>query len=228
MWASAVVLRGNRVILRPLEAADAPALVAAAADGALWNLNVTVVPDAGSVSGYIATALDGRAKGTVLAFAITLADSGTVVGSTRYWKMDRGNRKLEIGHSWLSQSWQRSYVNTEAKYLLLRYAFEVLGCVRVQFTTDELNERSRAAIIRLGAVEEGIIRHERIMPDGRKRNSARYSIIDAEWPRVRQLLEGKLQSMNVVPAFTFYADTPPGQALACAAAARINQPDNPA
>jgi len=206
VWASAVVLRGNRVILRPLEAADAPALVAAAADGALWNLNVTVVPDAGSVSGYIATALDGRAKGTVLAFAITLADSGTVVGSTRYWKMDRGNRKLEIGHSWLSQSWQRSYVNTEAKYLLLRYAFEVLGCVRVQFTTDELNERSRAAILRLGAVEEGIIRHERIMPDGRKRNSARYSIIDAEWPQVRQMLEGKLQSMKVAPAFSFSAE----------------------
>ena len=228
MWASSYSLRGSRVVLRPLQAGDAAALVAAAADGALWNLQVTVVPDADSVSDYIAAALEGQAGGKTRPFAITLSEGGAVVGSTRFWKMDPKNRTLEIGHTWISKSWQRSYVNTEAKYLMLRFAFEVLGCVRVQFTTDELNARSRAAIFRLGAVEEGIIRHERIMPDGRKRNSARFSIIDPEWPQVRQLLEGKLQSMNVVPAFTFYADTPPGQALACAAAARINQPDNPA
>ena len=209
MWTSSYSLQGSRVVLRPLDATDAPALVAAAADGALWNLKVTVVPDANSVSAYIASALAGQAGGSVRPFAITLADSGTVIGSTRFWKMDRQNRSLEIGHTWISGSWQRSHVNTETKYLMLRFAFEVLGCVRVQFTTDELNERSRAAILRLGAVEEGIIRHERIMPDGRKRNSARYSIIDPEWPRVRRLLEEKLQAMNVVPVFTVHTDSPP-------------------
>lgn len=203
MWASSISLRGNRIVLRPLEAADAPALATAAADGALWNLNVTVVPDTNSVSAYIAAALHGLGSDTTHPFVIALGDSGKVVGSTRFWRMDPKNRSLEIGHTWISASWQRSYVNTEAKYLLLRYAFEILGCIRVQFTTDELNERSRAAIRRLGAVEEGIIRHERIMPDGRKRNSARFSIIDLDWPHVRQLLEGKLQSMKIAPAFSF-------------------------
>jgi len=115
-----------------------------------------------------------------------------VVGSTRFWKIDRGNRKLEIGHTGLSASVQRSGVNTEAKFLLLRHAFEVVDCVRVQFTTDELNHKSRAAILRIGAKQEGIVRHERIMPDGRKRNSVRFSIIDAEWPEVRAGLEQKM------------------------------------
>jgi len=92
----------------------------------------------------------------------------------------------------LAQSTQKSAINTEAKLLLLTYAFEVLDCVRVQFTTDELNEKSRAAILRLGAVQEGIVRHERIMPDGRKRNSVRFSIIDSEWPQVKANLQAKL------------------------------------
>src|SRR5476649_2329770 len=99
---------------------------------------------------------------------------------------------MEIGHSWLSASVQRSGVNTEAKYLLLTYAFEVMDAVRVQFTTDELNQKSRAAILRLGAIQEGIVRHERIMPDGRKRNSVRFSIIDTEWGEVTAGLESKL------------------------------------
>ena len=189
--------------LRPLAETDADALIVAAADGGLWNLAVTVVPDAGSVTAYIAKALEGRTDGTALPFVITLETSGKVIGSTRFWKMDQANRKLEIGHTWISQSWQRSYVNTEAKYLMLRYAFDVLGCVRVQLTTDALNERSRAAILRIGATEEGIIRHERIMPDGRRRNSARYSIIDTEWPQVRQMLEEKLQTGGGPPAFAF-------------------------
>jgi N-acetyltransferase len=117
-----------------------------------------------------------------------------VIGSTRFWKLDRANRKLEIGHTWLSASMQRSAANTEAKCLLLTYAFDTLQCVRVQFTTDELNEKSRAAILRIGAKQEGIVRHERIMPDGRKRNSVRFSIIDDEWPDVRANLEARLKS----------------------------------
>lgn len=190
-------------MLRPLEETDANALVAAAADGALWNLTVTIVPEANSVAAYITKAREGRTSGSGQPFAITLGNDGKVIGSTRFWKMDEANRKLEIGHTWISGSWQRSYVNTEAKYLMLRYAFEVLDCVRVQLTTDALNERSRAAILRLGATEEGIIRHERIMPDGRKRNSVRYSIIDTEWPRVRRMLEEKLQTDEGAPLFSF-------------------------
>lgn len=185
-------LLGPRIRLRPLFAADSAALVEAAADGELWNLPFTVVPSAETVDEYIHTALTGRAGGTVLPFVIEVYDTNRVVGSTRLWKIDRQNKKLEIGHTWLSASWQRTFVNTEAKYLLLRYAFESLGCVRVQFTTDEINVKSREAILRLGATQEGIIRHERIMPDGRKRNSVRFSIIDDEWPRVRQRLEKRL------------------------------------
>lgn len=185
-------LQGQRIVLRPLQYSDADALVRAAADGELWDLTVTVVPSASTVDSYLKKALDGRDAGTVLPFAITLKDSGEVIGSTRFWKIDPLNRKLEIGSSWISASWQKSFVNTEAKYLMLRHAFEELDCVRVQFTTDENNQKSRQAILRLGAQQEGIVRHERIMPDGRKRNSVRFSIIDDEWPQVRLHLEQKL------------------------------------
>ncbi|WP_285373641.1 GNAT family protein [Pseudomonas sp. lyk4-TYG-107] len=185
-------LQGPRILLRPLQYSDADALLRAAADGELWNLTVTVVPSASTIDSYLKKALDGRDAGTVMPFVIVLKDSGEVIGSTRFWKIDPLNRKLEIGSSWISARWQKSFVNTEAKYLMLRHAFEVLDCVRVQFTTDENNQKSRNAILRLGAQQEGIVRHERIMPDGRKRNSVRFSIIDDEWPQVRQVLDQKL------------------------------------
>lgn len=188
-----LTLTGTTVELQPLQPQHASALLDAAADGELWNLKVTNVPGPATVDQYIDTALRGRDAGTVIPFTIVRRDSGQVVGSTRFWKVDRVNRKLEIGHTWLAQSTQKSSINTEAKLLLLTYAFEVLDCVRVQFTTDELNEKSRAAILRLGAVQEGIVRHERIMPDGRKRNSVRFSIIDSEWPQVKAHLLAKLQ-----------------------------------
>lgn len=185
-------LQGSLVTLRPLSVADAPALIAAAADGALWTLPFTVVPSADTVQAYIDKALRGQAEGTVMPFAVTLTADQRLIGSTRFWKMDRENRKLEIGHTWYSHTWQRTAANTESKLLLLRYAFEQLHCVRVQFTTDVLNERSQAAILRIGAVQEGIIRNERIMPNGRKRSSVRYSIIDDDWPEVRARLERRL------------------------------------
>ncbi|MEC4596970.1 GNAT family protein [Burkholderia vietnamiensis] len=185
-------LTGEHIVLRPLAVSDRQALLDAAADGELWNLKVTVVPDERTVDAYLDTALQGRAAGTVMPFAIVERASGRVIGSTRFWKIDRNNRKLEIGHTWLSASAQRTRANTEAKGLLLAYAFDTLQCVRVQFTTDELNEKSRAAILRLGAKQEGIVRHERIMPDGRKRNSVRFSIIDDEWPAIRDRLKAKL------------------------------------
>lgn len=185
-------LTGSHVVLRPLHAGDAAGLEAAAADGELWNLHFTVIPRPGAADAYIASALRARDTGSVMPFAIVRRDDGVVVGTTRYWKIDTVNRKLEIGHTWLAQSAQRTAINTEAKYLLLAHAFEVLSCVRVQFQTDELNLRSRAAIERLGARQEGILRHERIMPDGRKRNSVRFSIVDDEWAAVKAGLERRL------------------------------------
>lgn len=187
-----ITLQGQGIVLRPLQYSDADALLHAAADGELWNLTVTVVPSASTVDSYLKKALDGREAGTVMPFAIVLKETGEVIGSTRFWKIDPLNRKLEIGSSWISARFQKTFVNTEAKYLMLRHAFEVLDCVRVQFTTDENNQKSRNAILRLGAQQEGIVRHERIMPDGRKRNSVRFSIIDDEWPEVRLNLEQKL------------------------------------
>ncbi|CAD6520977.1 hypothetical protein LMG28727_01510 [Paraburkholderia kirstenboschensis] len=185
-------LTGETVELRPLERDHVEALLDAAADGQLWNLKLTVVPGPDTIGGYIDTALAGRDAGTVMPFVIVRRDTGTVIGSTRFWKIDRANRKLEIGHTWLRASAQRSAANTEAKYLLLRHAFEAMQCVRVQFTTDELNDKSRAAILRIGAKQEGVVRHERIMPDGRKRNSVRYSIIDDEWAQVKAMLQIRL------------------------------------
>jgi len=187
-------LAGPRILLRPLLASDAPALVDAAADGELWNLPFTVVPSAATVDAYLRTALDGRAVGTVMPFATVIRDTGRVIGSTRFWKIDRNNRKLEIGSTWIAASWQKTFVNPEAKYLMLRPAFEDMACVRVQLTTDEINAKSRAAILRLGAKQEGIVRNERIMPDGRKRNSVRFSIIDDEWPQVKARLEERLRA----------------------------------
>ncbi|WP_454904230.1 GNAT family N-acetyltransferase [Variovorax gossypii] len=187
-------LAGPRILLRPLLASDAAALVDAAADGELWNLPFTVVPSAETVDAYVGNALDGRTAGTVMPFATVVRETGRVIGSTRFWKIDRINRKLEIGSTWISASWQKTFVNTEAKLLMLRHAFEELQCVRVQFTTDEINAKSRAAILRLGAKQEGIVRHERIMPDGRKRNSVRFSIIDDEWPEVKARLEARFHA----------------------------------
>jgi RimJ/RimL family protein N-acetyltransferase len=190
-------LEGHRISLRPLQLSDATALLNAAQDGELWNLTVTVVPSPTTIDGYLKKALDGRDAGTVLPFVIVLNETGKVIGSTRFWKIDRLNRKLEIGSSWISARWQKTFVNTEAKYLMLRHAFDVLDCVRVQFTTDENNQKSRHAILRLGAQQEGIVRHERIMPDGRKRNSVRFSIIDDEWASVRSNLEQKMTEYSL-------------------------------
>lgn len=186
------MLAGRLVELRPLTADHRGALLEAAADGQLWNMTLTRVPGEKTVDDYLAVALADRAAGKAMPFLLVERSDGRPIGSTRYWKMDAANRKLEIGHTWLAQSFQRSGANTEAKFLLLRHAFEEMACVRVQFTTDVLNERSRAAILRIGATQEGILRHERIMPDGRKRDSVRFSIIDDEWPRVKAALLEKM------------------------------------
>jgi RimJ/RimL family protein N-acetyltransferase len=185
-----VTLTGLRVTLRPMERSDRDDLLRAAADGELWNLPVTSVPSPDTVDAWIDRAIAGRDAGTMLPYVTVVGDE--IVGSTRFWKLDRQNRTVEIGHSWIAQSWQRSFVNTEAKLLMLSYAFDDLGMNRVQLQTDVLNERSRAAILRLGAVEEGVLRKERIMWDGRARDTVVFSIIDDDWPSVRQKLKAAL------------------------------------
>jgi N-acetyltransferase len=183
-------LTGTRVALRPLERSDRDGLVRAAADGELWAMRVTSVPSEETVDAWIERAIAGREAGTMLPYVTVVGDE--IVGSTRFWKLDRQNRTVEIGHTWIAKSWQRSFVNTEAKLLMLAYAFDELGLNRVQFMTHAHNERSRAAILRLGAVEEGLLRKERIMSDGHVRDSIVFSIIDDDWPSVRAKLEGAL------------------------------------
>ena len=189
-------IQGPNVTLRLLKKNDRIPLIKAASDGELWNLSFTFVPNEQTIDEYINMALNGYVKGTILPFIIELNVDKHIVGTTRFWKIDDKNRSLEIGHTWISASWQRTFVNTEIKYLMLKHAFEKLKCIRVQFTTDEINDKSRAAILRLGAKEEGIIRYERIMPNGRKRNSVRYSIIEDEWPMVKDRFLLKLNSTN--------------------------------
>jgi RimJ/RimL family protein N-acetyltransferase len=195
MALSPVVLEGQHVRLVPLSPAHEESLVAAAADGELWNSAFTLVPTGDTMAAYIAAALEAQARGQELPFVIIRKSSGEdhVVGSTRFYLIDRENRHLEIGYTWLAASAQRTRVNTEAKLLLLTHAFESLRCIRVALITDVLNQQSRTAILRLGAKQEGILRNHLIMPDGRYRDSIYFSIVEAEWPQVKAGLEARLE-----------------------------------
>jgi len=185
-------LEGQHVRLEPLSLGHKDALIAAAADGELWNSTVTNVPASDTMVAYIAAALDAQAQGRELPFVIIRKSSGQVVGSTRFYLIDSENRSVEIGYTWLAASAQRSAVNTETKLLLLQHAFEEWRCIRVSLITDVLNQQSRAAILRLGAKQEGILRNHIIMPDGRYRDSVCFSIIEAEWPEVKARLVARL------------------------------------
>jgi len=144
------------------------------------------------MSAYIATALDEQSRGVSLPFALIEKAVGRAIGSTRYGNIDRAHRRVEIGWTWLAPAWQRTAANTEAKYLLLKHAFETLGCIRVELKTDSLNERSRAAILRIGAREEGTFRNHIITASGRIRHTVYFSILDSEWPDVKSRLQSRL------------------------------------
>lgn len=188
-----ITLNGEHVRLEPLTMAHAGALVAAAADGELWNTDVTIIPSAQTVHDYIQFALDGLAQGTQLAFVI-INPAGGVVGTTRFYEIRSNDRAVAIGYTWLARSAQRTPINTEAKLLLLKYAFEEWKCLRVELITDVLNVQSQAAIMRLGAKQEGVLRKHLILPSGRIRDSVVFSIVDDEWPTVKADLLAKLQS----------------------------------
>jgi N-acetyltransferase len=193
MEISPITLEGQHVRLEPLSMAHEESLVAAAADGELWNSTVTIVPSDRTMAAYIATALKAQSQGHELPFVIIRKSSGQVVGTTRFYEIERNERRGAIGYTWLAASAQRTEVNTEAKLLLLTYAFEGARFIRVELITDVLNQQSRAAILRLGAKQEGVLRNHMAMPDGRYRDSVCFSIIESEWPEAKARLEAKLR-----------------------------------
>ena len=192
MEISAVTLEGQYVRLEPLAPVQKESLIAAASDGELWNSMVTIVPSRETMSSYIESALHGQFQGRELPFVVISKPLGRLVGTTRFYNIEREHRTVAIGYTWLSASAQRTPVNTETKLLLLTHAFEHWRCIRVELVTDVLNEQSRKAILRLGAKQEGVLRNHMLMPNGRIRDSACFSIIALEWPDVRVRLLSKL------------------------------------
>jgi len=188
-----VVLEGRHVRLEPLSIGHHDGLCDVGLEDALWRWIPKPVRSRDNMLEYIRTALQWQTDGTALPFATVEQSSGRAIGSTRYMNIDQPNRRVEIGATWIGQPWQRSAVNTEAKYLMLCHAFEKLDCIRVELKTDELNEQSRNAILRIGAKQEGIFRHHVICADGRLRNSVYFSILATEWPEVKKALEEKLR-----------------------------------
>lgn len=188
-----VTLAGRHVRLEPLAQSHYEALSAASADPALFRYYPVDYAGATGMKAFFADALSSRDKGTALPFAIVALGEGTAIGSTRFGNIVREHRRAEIGWTWLAPRHQRSGINTEMKYLMLRHAFEALGLMRVEFKTDSLNEKSRAALLRIGATEEGTFRNHMLMPGGRIRHSVYYSVTSDDWPRVKQHLERLMQ-----------------------------------
>lgn len=196
MVVAPIVLEGQHVRLEPLREDHLTGLAAVGLDPELWRWIPTPVRTVEEMAVYIATALREQEQGASLPFALVERLTGRLMGSTRYGNIDRTNRHVEIGWTWVAPEWQRTAINTEAKYLLLKHAFETLNCIRVELKTDSLNERSRAAILRLGAREEGIFRNHMITASGRIRHTVYFSIVDSEWPDVKARLEARLNSEN--------------------------------
>ena len=185
-------LEGHGVRLEPLTAAHAPDLAAAVADGRLWELWYTAVPEPAKVDAYVATALAGQQAGHMLPWAVRELTTNRVVGSTRYHDIVPAVDRVEIGYTWYGKSWQRTHVNTACKLLLLAHAFDSLGCQVVGLRTDNFNFASQRAIAALGAHKDGVIRHHQARRDGTARDSVMFSILRAEWPDVKRHLEVRL------------------------------------
>ncbi|AXQ29012.1 N-acetyltransferase [Solimonas sp. K1W22B-7] len=187
-----VTLAGRHVRLEPLGLQHIDALAEAGTDPAIWTWYPQSAQGPERTRAWVQQALDWQANGLVLPFAQIDAASGRVIGSTRFAAIEAAHRRAEIGWTWLTPAFQRTAVNTESKYLMLRHAFETLGLIRVEFKTDSGNQASRRALARIGATEEGIFRNHMIMESGRLRHSVYFSIIDSDWPAVKAGLERKL------------------------------------
>ena len=191
-WTRSPVLQGERVRLEPLDARHVPGLLEAAADPATWTWLFGRLDNETALRAWLADALRARDAGAEMPFATLDTKTGRVVGSTRYLAIVPAHRRLEIGWTWLTPATWGTGINVEAKLLLLTHAFDELGAMRVELKTDARNERSRAAILALGAQFEGVFRKHMRMPDGRIRDSAWYAITDDDWPAVRSRLEARL------------------------------------
>jgi N-acetyltransferase len=195
-----ITLSGKLVRLEPLSRAHVEGLSGVGLDPELWRWNprapLTTREDMAS---YVDQALAQQASGCALPFATIERASGRVVGSTRFHSFEPSQPRIEIGYTWIAPPCQRTGINTEAKYLMLRHAFEALGCIRVELKTDALNARSRAAILRIGATEEGTLRHHMVTVSGRLRDSVYFGIIAPEWPAVRARLEDRLREVRERP-----------------------------
>lgn len=187
-----VTLHGRVIRLEPLSMDHFEGLTEIGLDPELWRWIGFPVRTRDDLRRYIEDGLRDRDAGRAMPFATVVAADGRPIGSTRYGNVDLFNRRVEIGWTWVARPWQRSAVNTEAKLLLLEHAFEVLGCNRVEFKTDSLNEQSRNALRGIGAVEEGILRNHMVTESGRLRHSVYYSVIVSEWPAVREGLKARL------------------------------------
>ncbi|GAB4458952.1 MAG: GNAT family protein [Anaerolineales bacterium] len=192
-WVSPVTLTGKYVRLEPMTEAHIPALAEIGVGQSFWDFMLYGRMDTeADMANWVRDILSRAAKGTDLPFVAVHLASGRAAGATRYLNITPEHRGLEIGGTWYGLEFQRTAVNTECKYLLLKHAFETLGCIRVQLKTDLRNERSQKAIERIGAVKEGVLRNHMILPDGRIRHSVFYSILDSEWAGVKERLERML------------------------------------
>ena len=193
LWKTPVTLMGKVVRLEPLSEAHIPALALAGQDESIWKYMLYAAPTSEeSMAAWVRDMLGRQQAGTDLPFAVIHRSSGHAAGATRYLEMRPAHKGLEIGGTWYAPEFQRTAVNTECKYLLLKYAFEEMGCIRVQFKADVRNERSVRAIERLGAISEGVLRNHYILQDGTYRDSVYFSILDKEWPGVKKRLEQRL------------------------------------
>ncbi|MGI8469247.1 MAG: GNAT family N-acetyltransferase [Pyrinomonadaceae bacterium] len=187
-----ITLEGDFVRLEPLCFEHLENRWKVGADETLWRWTGNVITSFEEMKRYVETALDEQRRGVSLPF-VTIEKSGNkIIGSTRFANIDRKNRRAEIGWTWINPKWQRTFINTEAKFLMLRHAFETWNCIRVELKTDALNEQSRNAILRIGAKEEGIFRRHLITDTGRIRNTVYFSILDSEWQKVKENLQSKL------------------------------------
>src|SRR5437868_10416006 len=192
-----VTLNGDHATLEPLARGHADALKHAAADGELWKLWYTSIAPPESMTEYIEAALDMRERQGAMPYVVRDNASDEIVGCTRYFNVDAANRRVEIGHTWYAKRAQRTAINTECKLLLLTHAFETLQCIAVEFRTHWFNHRSREAILRLGAKQDGVLRNHQALPDGSKRDTVVFSIIDGEWPAVKRNLQWLLERPRV-------------------------------
>ena len=186
------ILTGKNVRLEPLSESHVLGLTEAINDGALWELPVTIVPHPSDLPQFLSNAELAFQEQKELAFATIDMNTGSVVGSTRFRCIDIAHKRVEIGFTFIAQSWQRTHINTEAKLLMLGHAFEHWQFNRVEFLTDVLNTKSRNAISRIGGHEEGVLRNHMVMRGGRIRDSVIFSIIKPEWPHVKSILTAKL------------------------------------